>query len=287
MTKLLTTFAALALPTLSFTTMAIFHNLQTTAHVDSKNGHHPNGVIALTSFQGGGIWIEEPAGPVSRTVNGKSVAGRVHDLTSPLIFNAFQKVHSTEPWSGERVVLVCFSVASLANVSAHDVATLQNLRFPLLQELPPQESVHSRTDQPPKTESPWAFEVFSGQASLSRALAKQGFKTIGFDTSLEVSNAPTARLDLTKTSHQDLFWEIYERSNPNTFIWARPVAQLPKPVNDHCPAPSSCEGLLQNLCEANACCWAFHPSKLVARPAAESEQPTFCTNSLCASSCAA
>ncbi|CAE7830851.1 unnamed protein product [Symbiodinium sp. CCMP2592] len=127
--KLFTTFVRTFLPDHFFTTISLFHNTKTDLRVDSRNHHTPNGVIAVTSFQGGGIWIADGCGPHTRSIKGDIVKGPMLSLESPVTFDAFKYPHETESWVGDRLVCVAFTVASLEKISTESARTLLNLGF--------------------------------------------------------------------------------------------------------------------------------------------------------------
>ncbi|CAE7725562.1 unnamed protein product [Symbiodinium sp. CCMP2592] len=132
--KLFTTFVRTFLPDHFFTTISLFHNTKADLHVDSRNHHTPNGVIAVTSFQGGGIWIADGCGPHTRSIKGDIVKGSVLSLESPVTFDAFKYPHETESWVGDRLVCVAF------------------------------------TEQPPVKSDSWVYELFAGSARFSKGI---------------------------------------------------------------------------------------------------------------------
>ena len=98
-------------PNQVFTSFGIFFNVLTSMHRDSRNAAFPNLLLALSNFTGGEVWHEEPGGQVLRSVQGTLKEGRLLDVAaSPQVLQAHLHFHCTEPWSGDRVVLVGFSV---------------------------------------------------------------------------------------------------------------------------------------------------------------------------------
>ena len=73
-------------------------------------------------------------GPVEERVDGrgKRWLGTTHKLQrgKPLLLDPKRR-HATTPWTGERVVLVAYTVNTLGKVSESEFKTLEALNFPL------------------------------------------------------------------------------------------------------------------------------------------------------------
>ena len=211
--EVLTNFVKASLPGHFFSTITLFHNTKTDLHVDSRNHHTPNGVIAISSFSGGGIWVADGSGPVARTVKGQQVQGTILNLSSPVLFNAFQHAHQTEAWQGDRLVCVAFTVSDLSKLSIESAHLLLKLGF-----RPPPDLAFpipiSTQDAPPLAKDAWVYELFSGTARLSKACRDLGFKALGFDHSGFQPCSATAKLDLTLPAAQKIFWDIMAECPP-------------------------------------------------------------------------
>ena len=120
-------------PNQVFTSFGIFFNVLTSMHRDSRNAAFPNLLLALSSFAGGEVWQEEPGGHVLRAVQGTLVEGRLLDVAaSPQVLQAHLRFHCTEPWSGDRVVLVGFSV-DCTGLQNSQICQLLDLGFVVVQ----------------------------------------------------------------------------------------------------------------------------------------------------------
>ena len=98
-------------PGFRFTSLAVFVNVQTSMHKDIYNDAFPNLVVALSDFKHGAIWQEDPTGPVQRSVQGVLRSGVLLDVAkAPVLLMPTTCFHASEPWEGQRVVLVGFSV---------------------------------------------------------------------------------------------------------------------------------------------------------------------------------
>ena len=117
-------------PGCRFTSLAVFVNVQTSMHKDSYNDAFPNLVVALSNFTHGEIWQEDPSGPVQRSVQGSPRAGVLLDVAkAPVVLHAHSSFHATEPWEGNRIVLVGFSVRHVQDLPPEHQLLLTSLGF--------------------------------------------------------------------------------------------------------------------------------------------------------------
>ncbi|CAE7270056.1 SLC24A2 [Symbiodinium sp. CCMP2592] len=145
-TKLAARFVRQQLPSLKFTSLAFFRNVQTTPHVDAHNSSLPNAVCALSDFDQGQVWVERPGGQAWCDVDGELRSGVELSLNgSHAVFTARRLTHATRNWSGDRVVLVAFSVSAIDHLSETDSATLTDLEF----QLPMQADILDAEQSPP------------------------------------------------------------------------------------------------------------------------------------------
>ena len=133
-TKLLCSVVRSLDPSLRFTSVGIFRNLQTSPHQDSGNQKGcPNLVAAISSFAGGGIWLESEDGTVPCPFETWATKGRVLELPlgRHVTFDP-RLVHCTMPWHGaDRVVLVAFAPFFGPSLSAEVRGQLYDLGFNL------------------------------------------------------------------------------------------------------------------------------------------------------------
>ena len=115
-----------------FSSLGVFINIQTAMHRDSRNAAHPNLLLALSPFSGGQVWCECPDGSVSRLVQGVPTSSVLLEVAvAPQVLDAHRCFHCTEPWEGNRVVLIGFSVDVSGLSTADDVQLLLQLGFVL------------------------------------------------------------------------------------------------------------------------------------------------------------
>ena len=196
-------------PSFPFTTVALFRNLKTPCHQDNNNFPRSyNLVVPMSDFEHGEIWCEQEGGPVSIEAQGSLIPGILMDVARrPLLLPASTCRHSTCDWSGDRLVLVAFSIREALNLPASAAAVIQGLGFrcPV--------SVESLTNPVPlelpsalPAARPLMVEVFSGSSSMAAAFRDLGFLTLAVD---KASNVHQLRhsfvpLDLTRSDHQQL-----------------------------------------------------------------------------------
>ena len=117
-----------------FSTVAVFQNVQTTPHVDAHNCPDSiNHVFQISEFQGGRVVLQDPNGAIQLEHQGKSLRG------SPLEFRdrqarfcAKDRLHWTESWSGgPRIVLIAYTVRSLAKLTLEQTRSLHDVGFSL------------------------------------------------------------------------------------------------------------------------------------------------------------
>ncbi|CAE7228488.1 unnamed protein product, partial [Symbiodinium sp. CCMP2456] len=140
-----TSFIHESVPDHTYTSIALFSQVEAPVHQDSHNlAGSLNAIFALSSFTGGGIVVEDHEGPERASFRGKIVHGRVVPFVENVIlFDAQSQKHWTQPWTGSRQVMVAYSVP-MKGLSKED-------------------------------------GVFAGSASLSKAWHRAGFQVLSFD----------------------------------------------------------------------------------------------------------
>ena len=205
--KACTAFINHSLPGHKYTSFALFSQLEASVHVDSHNlPGSLNAVFALSDFQDGNIIVEDEQGPERATYRGRVLSGRVVPFVNHVLqFDAQSQRHWTQPWKGTRQVLVAYSV-SIKGLNQSDVDFLRSLDF----QLPtPFGNPHVLPDA-----RPWAFEIFAGSASLSRAWHNAGFRVLAFDVHVRGARMPIVPLDLTQASAVSILWDLIRRVKP-------------------------------------------------------------------------
>ena len=117
-----------------FTSFTILSQVGAGMHRDAGNlVGSSNLIIAISKFTKGDVWVADTSGNVFRELpDGSVVPGKLLPVaTSPQYLPAQSAWHSTEPWSGRRVVLVAYSVGDPALLSSSDRSRLCLLGFNL------------------------------------------------------------------------------------------------------------------------------------------------------------
>ena len=113
-----------------FSSLGVFSNIRTSFHKDSLNAPFENLLLPLSEFQGGDIWMEDPKGSVTRAPQGQPTLGLLLPVSRrPVLLPAHRALHCTEPWQGDRVILVGFTVQHLDALSMQHRALLASLQF--------------------------------------------------------------------------------------------------------------------------------------------------------------
>ena len=113
-----------------FSSIGVFLNVQAEMHKDSRNGPYPNLLLALSNFTNGQVWTEDEAGTIFREVRGVFKPGRLLPVAeSPQRLLAHQCYHQTEPWTGERLLLVGFTISDPLHLASTHLDTLRGLGF--------------------------------------------------------------------------------------------------------------------------------------------------------------
>ena len=131
-TKVLCRFLRQAQDGFAFTSCALFNNVATKPHRDARNSSSLNLIVPVSSFAQGDIWCEDPSGTVPFTFDGVTRLGRCLQVAAgPVLLDARDRVHATMPWTGNRLVLIAYSVAQWQALSLHQKQFLLSLEFPL------------------------------------------------------------------------------------------------------------------------------------------------------------
>ena len=124
-TQAITSYVRAKMPNHMFNTVSIYCNTGTDPHKDNRNAPVSNGIVALSDFKGGEVWIESEDGESIQVVGGKQMRGTLVPITDePAFIEAHSHLHFTMPWKGRRVVLIAFSVAGLEELTPQDYDSL-------------------------------------------------------------------------------------------------------------------------------------------------------------------
>ena len=199
-----------------FSTVAVFQNVQTTPHVDAHNCPDSiNHVFQISDFEGGRVILQDPNGKIQLEHQGKILQG------SPLEFRDHQarfcakdRLHWTESWSGgPRIVLIAYTVRSLAKLSSEQAKALTDVGFNLpcvAMAQPAMPSPASPSGGLAVGQQPVALELFAGTGSLSKALRAVGFQTFAIDHHVAQATVPILKVDLVTEEGQGLVWQLLQ-----------------------------------------------------------------------------
>ena len=148
--KLLVRFLKQELPSLSFTTMALAIDATLKPHRDLANAKHSQaGIIGLSEFEGGKLWVEDADGKIKRRVTQEQIkTGVLLDISQQAKIFDSRKWHGADKHRGTRATLTGYTARQLYNLDRDLVETLRNLGF----QLPPTakaEAAYSASNQHP------------------------------------------------------------------------------------------------------------------------------------------
>ena len=134
-TKAICAYVRQLFPTLTFGTVGLFRDVCAIPHRDSNNeAFTDNAIAALSSFEEGGLWMEDPDGDMAMDFKGKMVMG----VKVPVDSQGFRfdgcRLHATLPWAGCRDVVVAYMARGLELLASADQCSLKQLGFPLSNE---------------------------------------------------------------------------------------------------------------------------------------------------------
>ena len=156
-----------------------------------------------------------------------------------LRFSAREIRRWTEPWVGDRVVLVSYTIRDVQRLSRASRDVLLSAKFALpgqkaepLRQSPPCGSSSSpalrpcglevpteNSDPPaslaiPECSAPLALELFSGRGRLSQQLRRAGFSVVSLDLRLVHSLVPVCKIDLASQKGQQFVWSLLDSCHP-------------------------------------------------------------------------
>ena len=131
-TKLCAAFINRWVPDLAYTCISLVRNVKAPLHVDRNNAKgSENAVLAISDFSGGGLWVESKEGCISCPSGQQDLKGDVLEFQDRVIRFEPHLKHSTMPWSGNRVVLIAFTIQGPWNMPEDLACELSALGFRL------------------------------------------------------------------------------------------------------------------------------------------------------------
>ena len=228
-------------PAVKFSSLALFRNNLTVPHKDSHNcPQSTNQVFAISEFTGGRVVVEDPEGDQFLRHNEQDFRGRALSFKAGVLrFSAREIRHWTEPWVGDRVVLVSYTIRDVQRLSKASRDALLSAKFALpgqkaepLRQSPPCGSSSSPSSRPsglgvptessdppaslaiPECSAPLALELFSGRGRLSQQLRRAGFSVVSLDLRLVHSLVPVCKIDLASQKGQKFVWSLLDSCHP-------------------------------------------------------------------------
>ncbi|CAE7338338.1 unnamed protein product [Symbiodinium sp. CCMP2592] len=173
-------------PSFPFTSVALFHNLKTPCHQDNNTFPGSFNLVApLTEFQHGEIWCEDPAGNIPQDFQGDLRHGVLLDVAhGPVLLPAASSLHATRDWTGDRLVLVAFSVGPALRLPPEHADALRASGFTLAQSTEDLTSPTPLLPLVPSSVRPLMVEICSGSGAMAAAFRDLGFLTLAIDKTI-------------------------------------------------------------------------------------------------------
>ena len=128
-------------PGFEFGTVGLFRDLSALPHRDSNNEvGTENALAALSSFEEGSLWMEDPDGVVEHEFRGRKVKGVCVPVTAAGFRFDGKRLHATMPWVGRRDVIVAYMSRGARALEAEHASFLMKLGFLLDRKKQPQPS---------------------------------------------------------------------------------------------------------------------------------------------------
>ncbi|CAE7296178.1 car, partial [Symbiodinium sp. CCMP2592] len=117
-------------PGLEFGTVGFFRDLAAIPHRDANNeASTDNAIAALSDFEQGDLWMEDPSGDVEREFRGRAVKGTCIPVTCEGFRFDGRRLHATMPWRGRRDVIVAYMPRGPQDLSTGHRKFLEGLGF--------------------------------------------------------------------------------------------------------------------------------------------------------------
>ena len=140
-TKAVCQYVRSLFPGFEFGTVGLFRDLSALPHRDSNNElGTENALAALSSFEDGSLWMEDPDGAVEHEVRGRKVKGVCIPVTAAGFRFDGKRLHATMPWVGRRDVIVAYMSRGARALEAEHASFLTKLGFLLDRKKQPQPS---------------------------------------------------------------------------------------------------------------------------------------------------
>ena len=216
-----------------YNAFVVIDNMASPMHRDVMNEARPNWIVPVGAFSGGGVWQQDEAGQEQRMVQGKLVCGSILDLSKPVCLHASSCFHQTEPWEGDRVVIVVFTVQFEATLTSSDVRQLMSLGFPLPLSTGdcaanPEPTKFACLD-PTATNLPLIVEVFAGSARVTECCRELGLRADAVDHKPHaLSKVQPLLLDLTSEDGRRGLRSVLAHPDLRAVWWAPPCGTASK-----------------------------------------------------------
>ena len=213
-----------ACPDASFTSLALLTNQSAWVHRDLNNACGSlNTAIALSHFSQGGIWVQG-GGQQACPQDSSLPLGVIHSFAQGVVQFDSHAFHCTQPWKGERSILVGFVVKGFQAFQPELIQTLSHCAFNL-----PAIGTADMFGSPEDSVFPAVLEVFSGMGRLTAQLRSRGAAGSVAVDKAAIANAAAPPKHLDVCSNYQLFCGWLKSAHVLGVHLAPPLA-VPQPL---------------------------------------------------------
>ena len=211
----------------TYNALVVLDNVASPMHRDTMNAPAPNWIIPVGEFLEGGVWQQDPNGSVVRHVQGKPSKGIILDVSQPAALHAAECFHQTEPWQGDRLIIVVYTLQMEESLSASDARQLMALGFPLPLSTgqcaaSPAPAEFASLD-PTATGVPLVLGVFAGSARITHCCRQLGLRADAIDHKPHaLSKVEPLLLDLTTPEGKRVLRGALAHPDLKAVWWAPP-----------------------------------------------------------------
>ncbi|CAE7424313.1 unnamed protein product [Symbiodinium sp. CCMP2592] len=211
-TQLLARILSAEFPDACFSSVGLFFNLKAPLHSDRNNDHrHANLLLPASHFSDGQVWVEGRGKHPCPDLSAKRL-GYLLDVASGPQQLPSERLHSTCPWTGDRLLVVGFCVRDTQRLCERDCHWLRDSGFPLPG--PPQDHAAAPRQVTSTTSSPSLSTSATPPPQASASIAKR--RRVAYRPALPVHSTATSSRSMTPTTPDDQHADVLaEKIFPN------------------------------------------------------------------------
>ncbi|CAE7229688.1 unnamed protein product [Symbiodinium sp. CCMP2592] len=198
-TQLIARILSAEFPDACFSSVGLFFNLRAPLHSDRNNDHrHANLLLPASHFSDGQVWVEGRGQHPCPDLSAKRL-GYLLDVASGPQRLPSERLHTTCPWTGDRLLVVGFCVRDTQRLCERDCHWLRDSGFPLPG--PPQEPAAAPRQVTSTTSSPSLSTSTRLPPKVSASITKR--RRVAYRPALPVHSTAKSSNSTTPTTPAD------------------------------------------------------------------------------------